>query len=103
DDPAARLAFSVQWLQAPGLTLLAGVWTAARRGFHADAIDGTRTPASRGLEINLRYNQNTVEQVVMAAIAWTGLAVALPAGRLYLIPALGVSFVIGRASFWIGY
>jgi hypothetical protein len=54
----------------PGLCLLAGIGAAAdRRFFSADAIDGTRTPQSRGLEVNLRYNRNTLEQTVLAAIA----------------------------------
>jgi hypothetical protein len=34
----------------------------------------TRTPSSHSFEINLRYNQNTLEQTVLAVIAWTGLA-----------------------------
>jgi hypothetical protein len=103
DDPASRIAYALRWLIAPGLTLLAGVWIAARRGFLPDAIDGTRSPASRSLEINLRYNQNTVEQVLLAVIAWPALSFELPVDRLYLIPALATSFLIGRATFWIGY
>jgi hypothetical protein len=34
-------------------------------------------PANRGLEINLRYNLNTLEQTVLAAITWTALSLAL--------------------------
>jgi len=60
DDTASRLAYVAHWLILPGLTLLAGIVAAGRRGFIADAIDGTRTPASHSLEINLRYNQNTL-------------------------------------------
>ena len=103
DDPGSRLAFAARWLVVPGLTLLAGIQGAARRGFYADAIDGTRTPASRSLELNLRYNQNTVEQVVLAAIAWGGLSQALPRDQLVLIPAMAALFAIGRITFWIGY
>ncbi len=103
DRPADRLAFGVGWLLPLGLPLLVGVWAAARRGFMPDAIDGTRSPASHGLEINLRYNQNTVEQVILAAIALAGLSLALPGDRLYLVPAMAASFVVGRATFWIGY
>ena len=103
DDVASRLAYAVRWLFWPGLTLLAGVVVAGRRGFIADAIDGTRTPASYSLEINLRYNQNTLEQTALAAIAWTGLALTLPHDRLVLIPAAAALFVAGRMAFWIGY
>jgi hypothetical protein len=103
DDVADRLAYAARWLIWPGLTLLVGVIVAGRRGFIADAIDGTRTPASYSLEINLRYNQNTLEQTVLAAIAWTGLALALPHDRLVLIPAAAVLFAVGRVTFWTGY
>jgi|HubBroStandDraft_6_1064221.scaffolds.fasta_scaffold196934_2 hypothetical protein len=104
DDFAARLAFAGRWLALPGFSLVAGLAVAAnRRFFLPDAIDGTRTPQSRSLEINLRYNQNTLEQTVLAAIAWTGLALALPHERLALIPMLALVFVVARALFWIGY
>jgi hypothetical protein len=103
DDPANRLAFALRWLLLPGLTLLAGIVAAGRRGFIADAIDGTRTPASHSLEINLRYNLNTLEQSVLAAIAWAGLVLALPREQLALIPAMAFLFVFGRITFWIGY
>ena len=103
DDASARLAFVLTWLLLPGLSLLIGVVGASRRGFHADAVDGTRTPLSPALEINLRYNTNTVEQVVLAAIAWAGLALYLPNALLYLIPVLAVIFLIGRLAFFVGY
>ena len=63
----------------------------------------SRTSESPALEINLRYNQNTLEQVVLAAIAWTGLALALPHEQLALIPALAILFAAARALFWTGY
>jgi hypothetical protein len=103
DDVADRLAYAARWLFWPGLTLLVGVVFAGRRGFIAGAIDGTRTPENYSLEINLRYNLNTLEQTALAAIAWTGLAIVLPHDRLVLIPAAAFLFVVGRATFWIGY
>jgi hypothetical protein len=103
DGAADRLAYAAEWLLLPGLALLAGVFGASRRGFYADAIDGTRTPSSHSLEINLRYNQNTVEQTLLAAIAWGGLSQALPHHDLVLIPAMAALFLVGRLTFWIGY
>jgi hypothetical protein len=83
---------------------LAGIALASsRRFFSQDGIDGSRTPESRSLEINLRYNQNTLEQAVLAAIAWSGLALTLPHERLGLIGMLAVVFTLGRALFWLGY
>jgi hypothetical protein len=104
DDSATRLAFAARWLLLPGLCLLAGIaMVANRRFFLPDAIDGSRAPENRALEINLRYNQNTLEQTVLAAIAWTGLALVVPHERLALIPALAILFVVARILFWTGY
>jgi hypothetical protein len=104
DDTAERLAFAAKWLLVPGFALLAGIGLAGgRRFFTPDAIDGSRTPQSPSLEINLRYNQNTLEQTSLVLIAWPLLALWLPADRLALLPLLAVLFGIGRAAFWIGY
>lgn len=103
DDAADRLAFAVHWLLLPGLTLLAGIVVAGRRGFVKGAIEGTRTPDNYNLEINLRYNTNTLEQTVLAAFAWLGLSLALPVGELIVIPAMAVLFTVGRVTFWLGY
>jgi hypothetical protein len=46
---------------------------------------------------------NTVEQVVLAAIAWAALAVTLPHDRLVAIPSMAFLFAFGRVAFWIGY
>lgn len=104
DDVASRLALAVRSMLISGVALMVGVGLVAnRRFFLEDAIDGTRAPDSRSLEINLRYNQNTLEQSVLAAIAWSGLALALPHRDLALIPALAILFGIARALFWVGY
>ena len=104
DDAAARLAFAAQWLLLPGLSLFAGIALIAnRRYFVADAIDGSPHTEDRMIQITLRYNQNTVEQMVLAAIAWAGLALVLPYPELKLIPAMAISFAVGRVLFWIGY
>ena len=88
DDLATRLAFALRWLLAPGALLLVGIVNVGRRGFYADAIDGTRTPANRGLEIGIRYNLNTLEQCLLVAIAWPALAVSVSHAQLAFIPAM---------------
>jgi hypothetical protein len=103
-EAADRLAFAVKWLVVPGLLLLVFVsLTAFGRFFIAEAFDGTRKPANRFIEINLRVTRNTLEQTVLAAIAWCGLAIALPAEQLGMIPVLAALFAIGRILFWAGY
>jgi hypothetical protein len=103
DEPAARLAFAVRWLFLPACTLAVGIQFAARRGFFADAIDGTRFPTRNSLEVNLRYNQNTVEQLVLAAVTWLNLSLVVSHENLALIPAMASLFVFGRLTFWVGY
>ena len=108
-DPAPanageRLAFAARWLLVPGLALLAGIGlTANQRFLKADAIDGERHVDSNVFEINLRYNHNTLEQVILAAVAWTGLALVLPVEQLGVIARMAVLFGVGRAAFWLGY
>jgi hypothetical protein len=103
-DEGARLAFAARWLLVPGLALFAGVGlTANRRFFMTNAIDGERRVEDNAFEINLRYNQNTLEQMALATVAWVGLALVLPADQLGVVPRMAVLFGVGRIAFWIGY
>ncbi|KAF0117542.1 MAG: hypothetical protein FD163_2406 [Hyphomonadaceae bacterium] len=103
DAVGNRLAYAISWMIIPAAMLLAGVFGASRRGFYGDAIEGTRSPKSHSLEINLRYNQNTVEQALIAVIVWAGLAIELPFEKLVIIPILAALFAVGRVTFWVGY
>jgi hypothetical protein len=104
DDPASRLAYVAHWLLLPGLTLLGGiVATSGWRAGLAGAIDGTQTPENRSLEITLRYNQNTLEQLLLAAIAWAGVGLTAARAHLVVIPAMACPFALGRIAFWAGY
>ncbi len=103
DDTASRIAFVAHWLLLPGLALLFGIGLVAnQRFFVADAIDGGPSSSSL-IEITLRYNLNTLEQTALAAIAWLGLALVLSHEYLKLIPAMAISFLVGRILFFIGY
>lgn len=99
-----KLAYATRWLLVPGLCLFVGIaMTAALRFFMREAIDGSHRVENRAFEINQRYNQNTLEQLVLAAIAWTGLAVRLPEDQLSVIARCAVLFGVGRIAFWLGY
>lgn len=103
DDAPARLAFVVRWLLLPALSLLIGIGLVAnQRFFVKDAIDGGPSE-SRLIQIALRYNTNTVEQILLAAISWLGLALVLPHQELKLIAAMSISFFAGRILFLVGY
>jgi hypothetical protein len=99
-----RLAFAARWLLVPGLALFAGIAVTANRRFFLDkAIDGERRVEDAAFEINLRYNQNTLEQLALAAVAWSGLALVLPIEEISVIARMGVMFGVGRLVFWVGY
>ena len=103
DDTATRIAFFAHWMLLPGIALFLGIaMVANQRFFVADAIDGGPSE-SKLIQIARRYNTNTVEQTILAAIAWSGLALALPHDQLKLIPAMAISFLVGRILFLIGY
>jgi uncharacterized membrane protein YecN with MAPEG domain len=102
--PENRLSFVLGWLLLPGLCLLAGVARVATiRFFDPAAIDGAAPAPGSPLDIDLRYIRNTLEQVVLASIGWTVLAIALPSHHLGVIPVLAISFFFARGCFWIGY
>src|SRR5262249_32225788 len=102
DDAIARLTFAGKCLLIPGFTLLIGIGAVAnRRFFLPEAIDGS--PDAASLDINLRYNRNTLEQTALVIIAWPLLALSLPAERVGMLAVLAVLFGIGRAAFWLGY
>ncbi len=103
DTTDDRLVFVLQWLLLPGAMLWIGVQFAGRRWLYPDAIEGSRFPQNHGLEINLRYNTNTLEQFVLAAVAYVNLALVLDREYLILIPAMASLFVVGRITFWTGY
>lgn len=103
-DAGERLAFAARWMLVPGLALFAGVGLIANRRFFLEkAIDGERRVEDTAFEVNLRYNQNTLEQLALAAIAWAGLALALPVEQIGVIARMGVMLGVGRLAFWIGY
>lgn len=96
-----RLAYALKCDVFAALCLLAGVaMIANRRFFIPDAIEGGRSAA---IEIDERYLQNTLEQLVLAIVAHLALATIVPAESIRAVAILVMLFVIGRVTFWIGY
>jgi uncharacterized MAPEG superfamily protein len=89
-------------LIAPALCLVAGIgFIANRRFLDPTAIDGA--DGSPTIDLAQRYLRNTVEQSVLAAMAWLAFAAVLPDRAAQILPSLAITFVIARATFWIGY
>ena len=100
-DMSWRLAYALKWEVVAALCLLAGVAKIAnRRFFIPEAIDGAPTPS---IEIDRRYIQNTLEQLILAMVAHLALVTIVAPESIRVIAVLVTLFVIGRVTFWIGY
>jgi hypothetical protein len=100
-DFAFRLTYALKCEVFAALCLLAGIGTIGnRRFFTPEAIGGG---PSESIEIDRRYLQNTLEQLVLAIVAHLALVVIVPADSIRVVGILVMLFVIGRATFWIGY
>ena len=60
-------------------------------------------PETREIAVARAALQNTIEQSILAIIAHSALALALPADKMAVIVALVGLFVIGRIAYWFGY
>lgn len=75
--------------------------THGRRSPAIDPLAGYDTPRMR---VNLRYLQNTLEQLVLFVPGLFGLAVYCADGRsMRAVAATTAVWVIARIAFWIGY
>lgn len=99
-----RITLAVQCALLPGLMLLIGIGVLGSGRFGNEAEDPTTCEASsQVMKVNVRYLSNTHEQFTLFLVALLGLALALPAPALTLLPIYASLFVIGRIAFWIGY
>jgi uncharacterized membrane protein YecN with MAPEG domain len=99
-----RLAFTLQCDLFALLMLLFGIACVAnQRFFSPEAIDGSRGRPGSSLDINRRYVQNTVEQLMLLFVGHLVLATLVSEAGLKIIPVLVVFFIVARLSFWIGY
>ncbi len=102
---ADRLAFVFRSELATGFVLWAMIArVGAIRYYSPKDIGGAAGgPETREIAVARAALQNTVEQSILAIIAHSALALALPADRMAVIVALIGLFVIGRIAYWFGY
>ncbi len=100
-----RLALVFRCELAIGFVLWAMIArVGAMRYFSPHDIGGVGNgPEGREIAVARAALQNTIEQSVLAIIAHSALALALPANRMAVIAALTGLFVVGRTTYWFGY
>ena len=101
---AERMVFVIRCQVFALPVLIVGIVNVVReRFFNRGWIDGSPGDAGCRLDINKRFIQNTVEQLVLAVMANVALVVVLPQSALKCIPLLVSLFIVGRLIFWASY
>lgn len=104
-EPGARMMVALKCFAVATLfSLVAGVEAVAHERLQSAAFDPLAGHATKRLRVNLRYLQNTLEQIVVFAAALFGLAAYLSSGdAMRAVPATTVVWILNRYAFWIGY
>lgn len=92
-------------LLAPALALAFSIARLARhRFFNAEDIDGSASSAGSDTARQLQsLLQNTLEQAVLAALAYAGWCALAPDFLMPALPAAALLFLLGRILFFAGY
>ncbi|MEZ4448361.1 MAG: MAPEG family protein [Nannocystaceae bacterium] len=105
DDPGSRLAWAAAWLLPAALCLVITIGRLARHRFRTpDDIDGSGlTQGTEDARLMQAVLQNTLEQVLLAALTYGAYAARMPRGWLAALPAAAALFLVGRLLFIAGY
>jgi hypothetical protein len=104
-DPVARLIFAIDCAcVAILLCFLTAIEAVAHERLRSPAIDPLSGYTTRRMTINLRYLQNTLEQLMLFIPGLMALAFYCPSGSaMRAVAATTVVWMATRAAFWIGY
>jgi hypothetical protein len=103
---ANRLRLGAGCAAAIGFWLIVAVLRVSLHRFFSDADRpgmGLTDAPGPALKIKLANLQNTLEQVVLAALAHLAYAASAPADRLAILPLFVALFSLGRVAFMLGY
>jgi hypothetical protein len=105
DDLGARMLVALKCLVFATLFgLVAAVEAVAHERLQSAAFDPLAGHQTKRLQVNLRYLQNTLEQIVIFAVALFGLAAYMTSGEaMRAVPAATIIWILNRFAFWIGY
>lgn len=105
DALSARMMVALKCLAVATLfTLVAAVETVAHERFQTSAFDPLAGHQTKRLRVNLRYLQNTLEQIVIFAVGLFGTTAYLSNGEaMRTVPATTIVWIFNRFAFWVGY
>ena len=105
EDMLSRLAFSLKCSCVAILfCFVTGIEAVAHERLRSAAIDPLSGYETHRMRINLRYLQNTLEQLVLFVPGMLGLAVyCSDGGSMRAVAATTVVWIAARIAFWIGY
>jgi hypothetical protein len=105
DSLGARMLLALKCVAFATLfCLVAGVEAVAHERLQSNAFDPLEGHQTKRLQVNLRYLQNTLEQIVVFAVGLFGLAAYLATGEaMRAVVAITVIWILNRYAFWIGY
>jgi hypothetical protein len=105
DGVSSRMLFTLKWLCVAVLFCFAtGIDAVAHERLQSPAFDPLRGFETHRLRVNLRYLQNTLEQLIMLVVALFGLTAYCPDGEaMRAVEATTLVWILGRLAFWAGY
>ncbi len=105
DNIGTRMLFTIKCCCVAILFCFAtGIDAVAHERLQSAAFDPLLGFETRRLRINLRYLQNTLEQLVLFVTGLFGLAIYSPDGdAMRAVEATAIVWILARLAFWIGY
>jgi hypothetical protein len=105
DSLADRLVFAFKcWCLAVLLCFATGIDAVAHERLQSPAFDPLAGYETRRLRVNLRYLQNTLEQLVVFTAGLFGLAFYSEGGDgMRAVEATTAVWILFRFAFWVGY
>lgn len=100
-----RLTFAFKcWALAVLFCFATGIDAVAHERLQSPAFDPLTNHETRRLRVNLRYLQNTLEQLIMFTAGLFGLAFYARGGDgMRAVEATAAVWILFRFAFWIGY
>jgi hypothetical protein len=98
-----RLGYALRWAVVAALPFFAMIAAIGNARALGAAIDPTLGREDRAMIVDGRVADNTLQQYVLFLAGSLALAASLSPGRMPVIAAAAIVFVVARLAFWIGY